>query len=246
MSRDQLKAKMKNGPPLSFVAETLGLSRPTLYRHMENYIAGNDAKVDQYLKEFFDKVVMDQYEDAEQMRKDLLQLREFMVTEKEVKKQEFDDEYRDYDYKLHRFHNLESEMTSKQKVDGQDELDAMYRALCEKAKELEINIDEYSPDDDGPKELKWNEGEIRSTSYSDDKDTIVLIDVDFDKCKDITVEAVLEVSGEEFVLKKVKPQENERFARLDFPMFYRCSGYRLMWIEDGRVKYTPTYPIESP
>lgn len=163
---------------------------------MENYIAGNDAKVDQYLKEFFDKVVMDQYEDAEHMRKDLIQLREFMVTEKEVKKQEFDDEYRDYDYKLHRYHNLESEMTSKQKVDGQDELDAMYRALCEKAKELDINIDQYSPDDDGPKELKWNDGEIRSTCFYDFRESLILIDADFDKCKDITVEAIVKVSGE--------------------------------------------------
>ncbi len=136
--------------------------------------------------------------------------------------------------------------TADDEQDGQDELDAMYRALCAKAKELEINIDEYSPDEDIPKELKWNDGEIRSTCFYDFRESLILIDADFDKCKDITVEAVLEVSGEEFVLKKVKPQENERFARLDFPMFYRCSGYRLMWIEDGRVKYTPTYPIESP
>lgn len=242
MSRESLSTKMKNGPPLSFVAKKLGISRPTLYRHMEFYVAGEDSKIDPHLKEYFDKVVMDQYADVEEMKKDLEQIREFMDADKETRIEDFKNEYTVYQERKNRFDEHEDSMSSDERNKEHDALKKIYSGLKEKAKELDIDIDDYFPEIEIERpEIVWNEGEIRSAPAWGLRSPLILIDADFDRCRDITVELVVTVSGKDFVYKRIKPQENDRYVKVEFGM-PTATGYRLKWNSGDKVKYTPVYP----
>ena len=243
MSREQLSAKMKNGPTLSFVAKKLGISRPTLYRHMEFYEAGEDSKVNVHLKEYFDKVVMDQYADVEEMKKDLEQIREFIDAENEAKEEALKNEYREYLEKKERFNENEDSMPSEERNKEYDALRKINSALKERAVELRVDLDSIYPEFEMEEpELVWNEGEIRSVASWGFRSSSILIDADFDRCRDITVELITTVSGNDFVFKRLKPQENDRYVMLDFRM-PRPTGYRLKWNSGDKVKYTPVYPF---
>lgn len=244
MSREQLKDKMKNGPALSFVAQTLDISRPTLYRHMEFYMAKEDSKVDPYLKEYFDNVIMDKYTTEEEMKKDLEQIREFMDAKNEAKIENLKERYRDYLDRKERFDESEEYMSTEDRNKELDSLRKEHSSLKNEAKECKTDLDDLSTDFEEfrRQELKWNEGEIKSAPSWGFRSSVILIDADFDRCRDITVELVVTVSGKEFIFKRIRPQENERFVRLDHTM-PAASGYRLKWNSGDKVKTTPIYQL---
>ena len=248
MSREQLKNKMKSGLPLSTVATKLGISRPTLYRHMEFYMNGDDSKVNSNLKEYFDNVMMDRYANDEESVKALEQIRFFMDAEKEKSKEDFDRQYLEWSQKTNSYERVKEDLSSNDKVKRQEDLDAMYRVLQDRAKELNIDLDLYEferiGDEEEDRELKWNEGEIRSAFVSAMRSAMIFIDRDFDRCRDITVELIAQVSGEDFVFMRARPEENTRFVRLNPMDLGRRFEYRLRWIDGETVKYTPKYRME--
>ena len=248
MSREQLKDKMKSGLPLSTVATKLGISRPTLYRHMEFYMNGDDSKVNSNLKEYFDNVLMDRYANDEESVKALEQIRFFMDAEKEKSKEDFDRQFLEWSQKSDSYDRVKEDLSSNEKVRRQEELDNMYRVLQDRAKELGIDLELYEFEREGEGEeeykLKWNDGEIRSTYVEAMRSVMIFIDRDFDRCRDITVELIAQVSGEDFVFLRLRPEENTRFVRLNPMELSRRFEYRLKWSDGETIKYTPKYPLE--
>lgn len=244
MSREQLKAKMKNGPPLSQVAKKLGITRPTVYRHMEFYIEGEDSKVNPHLKEYFDNVVMDKYTNEDEMKKDLEQIREFMDADNEAKIENLKERYQEYQDRKDKFDENGDYLSIEDRNKEYDSLRKELSGLKNEAKDLKVDLDDIFPDFDEyeREELQWNEGDIKSVPSLGFRSSVILLDADFDKCRDITVELFVTVSGKDFVFKRIRPQENERFVRIyrSMPM---ATGYRLKWNSGDKVKTTPIYPI---
>ena len=246
MGKENLKDKMKEGLSLSEMSEILGISRPKIYRHMEYFMKGEDEKVDHNLKEYFEKIIMDYYPDEDAMRKELKQMREYIDAEKGAKILELRKEYqayldRDASYDIH-----EDIMSTKEKIEEKEALNTMLRAIEDKANANNIKMEEIYPDvEEGEErvELTWNEGEIRSACVWGYRSCMVVIDADFDKCRDITLELIMKISGREFIIKRQKPEENERFVRVDIRDMPIVTSYRLKWSDKDQVKYTPVYPM---
>ena len=242
-TKARLKELMKQGPPLTVVADKLGISRPTLYRHMDSYMNGDDDSINPNLREYFNNIIMGKYKTKDEALAELEQIRFFLDAEKTVKKEEFDKEWREYEEDCHSFRYGARNLSADEKVKRQAELDRRERELEDKAKKLEIDFRRYLFDED-PQDVKWNDGEIRSACLCPFDGTMVLIDADFDRCRDITVEVMIKVSGEDFVMARVKPEENRRFAVIDFLRENVAYKYRLKWNDGDRVKYTPAYDIK--
>lgn len=246
MTREILKEKMKNGPPLSKVAKILGMSRPKLYRHMEYYMNGEDDKVDHNLKEYFDKIVMDQLTDGTAMERELEQIGDFIKAEDEAKVDELRKEYDEYIDRLRYYEMHEDIMSTKDKIEKKETLDSTLESIKARIKEFNKTLDDLvDEEDEGPSEPEWNEGEIRSAPVSSYHCCMVMLDADFGRCGDITLELVLKISGKEFVMKRLKAQENERFVRVDFQDMPAQTGYRLKWMEGDQIRTTPVYPLDT-
>ena len=234
---------MKKGPSLTFVAEQLNISRPTLYRHMENYMKGNDTGVNPHLKEYFDKVVMGRFESEQGAVKELEQIRFLMEAEADKGREDFEKEWGEYENDSRSFAFARHELSSEERLRKMEELDNRRNELEVRAKELGIDFNRYLFDED-PEVLKWNEGEIRSACLCPFDGTMVLIDADFEKCRSITVEVMIKVSGEDFVMARVRPEEDRRFAVIGFLRENVDYKYRLRWNEGERVRYAGPYPIK--
>ena len=243
MSRTDLKELMKKGPSLTYIAEQLNISRPTLYRHMDNYMKGNDRNVNQYLREYFDKVVMGQFSSDQEAMKELEQIRFFMDAEADKGREDFEREWREFENDSHSFAFAQHSLPREERLKKMEEMDKRRDELEAKAKELGIDFNRYLFDED-PEILKWNEGEIRSTCLCPFDGTMVLIDADFEKCRSVTVEVIVKVSGEDFVMARVRPEEDRRFAVIGFLRENVDYKYRLKWNEGEKVRYAGPYPIK--
>lgn len=243
MSRQELRDKLKQGPSLTHIAEQLNISRPTLYRHIENYMKGDDRNISTYLKEYFDKVVEDQFATEEEAEKELEQIRFFIDGETAKAREEYEQEWVDYRNDQHSFRYLMSDLTLEERIKKLEELDRRREEL--EAKGRELGLDRYSFFEEDSAVLKWNEGAIRSECLSTIEKTMILIDADFEKCRDITVEVMVKVSGQDFVMARVRPEEDRRYAEIDFLGIGAEYRYRLRWTEGDKVKTAGPYPIRS-
>ena len=239
-----LKDKMKDGISLSEMAKILDISRPKIYRHMDYYMSGDMGKVDHNLKEYFDKIIDGSLDSEDAMRKELNRISDYMKAEKEVKVEELRKDYGEYSQKRTDFDIRRETMKTEERIREEEALDETYRRLSERAKSLDKDLDELLYGDEEERvELTWNEGEIRSACVWGYRSCMVVIDADFDKCRDITLELIMKISGREFVIKRQKPEENERFVRVDIRDMPIVTSYRLKWNDKDQVKYTPVYPM---
>ena len=245
MNRSQLPELLKSGPKLTDIADALKMSRPTLYRHIDYYVAGEDEKVNSHLKGYFDKVMMNKFATVEEAQKEIDQIRFFVISENEKKHEDFELARDSFMEESHEFRYRRSSMPAKERNEKEDDLDRKYEVLKKQAAELGIKPDQMMVDDFSENlELKWNEGHIKSTACSDYPDIIVFIDTDFERCKNVTAELIVEISGKDFVCARVNPEEGMRYAKLPMVGSGATRKYRLKWNEGDHVRYTPVYPIE--
>lgn len=245
MTRADLKEKMKEGPPLTMVADVMGISRPTLYRHMEYYMKGEDSKISPNLKDYFDKVMIGKFRTEQDALKELEQIRFLIEGEIAKAKEDLENDWDEFRSEYHLFDHGIDAMSP----------DAVGRKLKElerrradlEAKSRELGLDPRFPyeEEREPVGLSWNEGEIRTACLENYDGFTVFIDAEFERCREITVEAITKVSGEDFVFLRVKPEENTRFAVVKFMMASTCFKYRLKWNEGDRVKYAGPFPVRS-
>ena len=245
MTRAELKEKMKEGPPLTMVADVMGISRPTLYRHMEYYMRGEDSKISPNLREYFDKVMIGRFKTEQDALKELEQIRFLIEGENAKAKEDLEVEWDDYKSE---YRNLNRGINTM----APDEVGRKMKELGKKRAELEsrareLGLDPSFPFDEDvePEVLRWNEGEIRSTCVGNFEGFMVLIDADFERCREITVEVLVKVSGEDFVFARVKPGENTRFAEIKCSLDPSNLKYRLKWNEGDRVRYAGPFAVRS-
>ena len=247
MENESLKDRMKDGIPLSEMAKILGISRPKIYRHMDYFMKGEDDKVDHNLMGYFRKIIDGTLSDEDAMRKELNRISDYMKAENEVKEEELRKDYEEYSQKREEFDLHRDMMKTEERIRGEDALDETYRRLSERAKSLDMDLDDllYGEETEH-RELTWNEGEIRSACVWGYRSCMVVIDADFGRCRDITLELMMRISGRDFVFKRQRPEEDERFVSVDIRHMPVGTSYRLKWIDKGQVKYTPVYPMGNP
>lgn len=241
MGRSDLKEKMRKGPSLSFVATQLDMSRPTLYRQMDNYVNGDIGKVNPYLREYFDNVLRGAYDNNEDAIKDLEQIRFFIDGKKEAEQEEFRKDWNMYEDDRRTFRFESRGLSTEAKVERQEALDKRRDDLRARAEKLGIDFDDLFSMEPDP--LEWNEGEIRSLCTTSFDRTMVLIDADYARCRDVTVELLVTVSGKDFVLERIRPKKDRRYALVKGVMDNIDYRYRLRWNEDGQDRFAGPYPL---
>lgn len=207
-------------------------------------MAGDFKNLSPYLKDYFDKVVSDTFGSEEEAVKELEQIRFFIEGENAKLKEEFEKQWEGYRNDYHFFHLTMNNLSSEEKIRKLEELDRRREEIETKAKKHGIDLKRYLFDEE-QEEPRWNKGEIRSACMNLFENTIVLIDADFEKCREISVEVMLKVSGQDFVIARVRPEENRRFAVIDFIQGNVQYKYRLRWTEGNTIKTSGPYPIKT-
>ena len=245
MTRSELKEKMKEGPPLTMVADLMGISRPTLYRHMEYYMRGEDSKIGPNLREYFDKVMIGKFKTEQDALKELEQIRFLIEGETAKAKEDLENDWDEFRSEYRLFDRGIGTMSSDAVGRKMKELERRRADLETRARELGLDPRFPFEEEGEPAELRWNEGEIRSACVYSYEGFTVFVDAEFERCREITVEAIAKVSGEDFVFARVKPEENARFAVMKMMMDVSGLKYRLKWNEGDRVKYAGPFPMRS-
>ena len=228
--------------PLNQVAEKFGIPRGSFYRQMEYYKEGKDSKMNAVVKGFFDKLVMGKISTEEEFEKELNDIQFMMESQKESYKIQLDEMDGELRAARTRFRMDQAGMTSNQRIQAMEEMKRMesqIKDLCEKAGQ------EYDLAWDLPmqRRLVWNTGKIRSSAFCGSGHVRVVIDADYDRCRDITLDLLLEISGEDFPVGMFKAMPNTKIVDLDDVVEGPKYKYRLRWIEDQKVMMTESYPL---
>lgn len=184
----------------------------------------------------------DRFATEEEAEKELEQIRFFIDGETAKAKDDYYRDLREFHNDFHSFRYSMQELTPEQRIRRMEEFDRRKEELDARARQL--GLDNHSFLEEDPEILKWNEGEIRSECMCPYGNTMILIDADFEKCRDITVEIMVKVSGEDFVMARVRPEKDRRFAEIDFLSESAEYRYRLRWTEGDKVKTAGPYPIK--
>ncbi len=246
MNRTQLKDKIKQGPPASQVAKLLGVSRPTLYRQMDKYMESNDPEMNPYVKEYFDCVMMGKFESKEAALEFLEQRKDFMEMEKESHREtlqrlqeELMDSYHEYQFER-------NNLSAKIRVEREEEFDKKRSEIEEMAKTygLELTHGWFYLEEE---KLEWNKGnspgDVRTTVQNFIEGPYIIVDLPYDECKNVTIEILLTISGEDFSVKKLKIEEGSRFAKIGDVPDGMSSKYIVHWLDDNKVRTVGPFPI---
>jgi len=242
MARQNLNELIRDGPPISFVADMLGISRPTFYRYMEAYQNSEDSKINRYVKEYFDAVIMGKFKTKDDARNYLEQTKYLVEGQKEEKTRIVLDERRKLEQEYRNLQFNRSEMTPAQRVAKEEEFDKHKAELEEYASSNGVDLEDgwFMRDQET---LEWNQGEIRSTCKNFIESVYVIVDVPYEKLKDVSVELLTVISGEDFSLKTVKMPLDCRCVNMgDVPDGLVCK-YRIKWVDGDKVKTIGPYDI---
>jgi hypothetical protein len=243
MGREDITELLKNGPSLKYVAEMLNVSRPTLYRQIEYYRNSEDSKMNKVVKDYFDMLVMGRITTEEEARKHLEQIQYFAEAKKELDRMTLDKAYEDYHIAVTNLRYNSRNMTSREKVEEQEKIDKMEKDLraLEEQLDIEPSREWYSQ---MPVRMEWNKGDIRTACYCNADVPRVYIDADYDVCRNITVELLVEISGSDFSFARFRPQEDARFVDLGSIGSGPNYKYLVKWTENDKVRTAGPFEID--
>lgn len=242
MSRMMLKEKIKQGPPVSRVAMLLAISRPTFYRQMENYMNADDSKVSAHVKEYFDKVMNDEFKTKDEALAYLEQSKDIVEAEKDYHSKQIFSAQRAISRKYRYLQLSRNEITVEERIKREKEIDEERNKLEALAESYGIDLDEDSDDEED--EMTWNGGEIRTACRGFADNIYVIVDLPYEKCNDVTVEFYMTISNQDFSFKKVKIPENTRCAAMgDVPQGVSCK-YSVSWQDGNKIKTVGPFPVD--
>ena len=237
MTREDISELIRIGPPLTYVAEQLRISRPTIYRQMGYYAASEDKKIRPELRGYFDGLVMRRLTTEEDCIRYLEDCRGRADAEEESMRRDLErlrSEKRGLVSAMNGSDYMSPEEISKAKR-RVNEIDTAVEGI---SKNLHMDSGNIHLD-----RLEWNPGEIRSVAHCPFGLARVYIDADYDRCRNITVELMVLISGEFFPCARYVPKENSRSVDIGEIMGGVEYRYRLLWIDNGVQKKAGPFPI---
>lgn len=242
MGRENIDELLRNGVPLTFVAEKLGVSRPTLYRQIELYKNSEDQKMIDSVREYFDMLVMGKIQSEEEARKQLEQMAYLADAKGESKVLDIRRARDDLMIAQHEYYSQSDSMTVQERVEAEIRLEKMRDSI----RELEDDLDEGPARDRFGRRidrLVWNDGEIRSAVQANYDSARIFIDADYDRCRSVWVEISVDISGKNFTFGRERPEENRKYVDIGSLPGNAMYRYRLRWTEDDRQKTAGPYEI---
>lgn len=242
MGRESIEEMLRNGPPLTFVAEKLGISRPTLYRQIKMYRDGNEQKMIDTVREYFDMVVIGDVDSEESARKQLEQIAYLAEAKGESKVMEISKANEQLMIARMEYSRNYRDMTTEEKVEAQMKIDRLEEEIGKMEGELDSGPlrDRFGRRID---RMVWNDGEIRSAVLPEYSSARIFIDADFDRCRGVWVELSVDVSGEDFTFARMKPQENNRYVDIENLPGNTTYKYTLRWNDGDKQKTAGPYDI---
>ncbi len=242
MGRESIEEMLRNGPPLTFVAEKLGISRPTLYRQIRMYHDGNEQKMIDTVREYFDMVVMGDIDSEDSARKQLEQMAYLAEAKGESKVIEISKANEELMIARMEYSRNCRDMTTEQRVEEQRRIEKLEEEIGKMEGELDSGPlrDRFGRRID---RMVWNDGEIRSAVLPEYSSARIFIDADFDRCRGVWVELSVDVSGEDFTFARMKPQENNRYVDIENLPGNTTYRYTLRWNDGDKQKTAGPYDI---
>ena len=243
MGKEHLAELLKKGPSLTYLADRLEVSRPTLYRQMENYRKGEFSKMNPIIRGYFDKVVMGQIANEEEAMKELDQIAFMVEGKKEEDRRLLMEKQDELEELMDEYKAMSKKMSPKDRLAFQERIDAKDKELQELSKTLGEDIP-TSWSHQIPERIKWNEGEIRSVCVCPYDTPWIIIDREYEDCPNVTVELMMVISGQDVPIARYIPRPNRKFAVMGYLAKGPQYKYRLKWIDDGKVKTAGPYVID--
>jgi|GEM_PF-1564395 len=242
MGRESIEEMLRNGPPLTFVAEKLGISRPTLYRQIKLYRDGEEQKMIDTVREYFDMVIMGEVNSEDSARKQLEQIAYLTEAKGESKVMEVSKANEELMIAQMEYSRNCRDMSPEERVEAQRRIEKMQDDIYKMEGELNSGPlrDRFGRRID---RMIWNEGELRSAVLPEYGSARIFIDADFDKCRGVWIELSADISGESFTFARMKPEENSRYVDIEnLPGNTRYS-YMLRWNDGDKQKTAGPYDI---
>ena len=242
MGRENIDELLRNGVPLTFVAEKLGISRPTLYRQIELYKSSEDQKMIDSVREYFDMIVMGKITTEEDARKQLEQIAYLAEAKGESKVMEIRKIQDELMIAQIDYSREKRDMSTQERVEAEKKIEMLEEKIAKMEDDLGNGPirDRFGRRVD---RLRWNDGEIKSAVQSSYGSARIYIDADYDRCKSIWVEISVDISGRDFPFGREKPAENRKYVDIgDLPgnSLYR---YSLRWMDGDKMKSAGPYDI---
>ena len=233
-------SRLKEGPKLIKVAATLGISRQTLYRQIELYRDGEEEKMNRFVLRYFDSVCRGEYADRESAQADLENIRFEMDADRDNEISMLRDEYDELIRE--RYTVMKGDGDAEEKKRKNSEIIERIRELERRAAGKGLDLRDHRAMGDP---LAWSDGPIRTACTYDGNSATVILDCDYDRCRGIYVEFLIEIDGEDYPVYRAHPAENAKFVQVPIPDG-RLYKYRLWWTENGKVMTTDPCPVQSP